>query len=351
MAELGFLGDCSAGMSLAYLGEFSLPWDTQYDGIPFGGISGLDFDPTTGHYWAISDDRSQKAPARIYELAIDIRQGQLKRVDVVRTITLKDPKGQSFAAGSIDPESVRRGPDQLLYWTSEGSTKAGLPTVVRVADRNGAFVREFPTPDGFSPVPNGQTGIRENLAFEGLSFLPSGELIVGMETALKQDGPVANLLEGSLARFVRYDARTGQPTAEYVYPISPISQPPLAKPYENDNGVSEVMALDEHRLLVIERGFASGYGSSVKVFIADMAGATDVSHLRSLKETAQPIVPIRKSQLIDFRGMGLVPDNIEGVALGRLPDGSEVLIFASDDNFSANQKNQFYAFKVEQRPR
>ena len=61
-------------------------------------------------------------------------------------------------------------------------------------------------------------------------------------------------------------------------------------------------------------------------------------------------MPIRKSQLIDFRALGLVPENIESLALGRAADGSEVLVFASDDNFSARQKNQFYAFKVEQRP-
>ena len=344
------LGDCSAEVSLSYLGEYSLPWDTQYDGIPFGGISGIDFDPATGHYWAISDDRSQKAPARLYELAIDIQQGQLKKVDVVRTIVLKDSHGQSFATGSVDPESVREGPDHYLYWTSEGSTKAGLPTVVRVADRDGRFVREFSTPEGFAPSVDRKTGIRENQAFEGLTILPSGDFMAGMETALFQDGPIASLTTGSLARFVRYDMKQGTPSAEYVYPISPIPQPPLQAPYACDNGVSEVLALDEHHLIVIERSFASGYGVSVKVFIADTSGATDVLQVPSLKETNQSIIPMRKSLLIDFRAIGLAPDNIEGVTLGRASDGSQVLIFASDDNFSPQQKNQFYAFKIERLP-
>ncbi len=344
------MGDCSAGVSLNYIGEYSLPWDTQFDGIPFGGISGLDFDPATGHYWAISDDRSQKAPARIYELAIDIQPGQIRRVDVVRTITLKDRNGQPFAAGSVDPESVRHGPNNQFYWTSEGSARAGLPSVVRVADNNGAWVREFSVPEGFAPAADRQSGIRDNLAFEGLAVLPSGDLIAGMETSLRQDGSIARLTSGSLARFVRYDARSGQPTAAYTYPVSPVQQPALRPPYSNDNGVSEVIALDDHRLLVIERSFASGYGATIKVFMADIAGATDVLHLSSLTNTSQRITPIRKSQLIDFRAMGLVPDNIESVALGRAADGSEVLVFASDDNFSVHQKNQFFAFKIEQRP-
>ena len=344
------LGDCSAGVRLSYIGEFSLPWDTQFNGVPFGGISGLDYDPSTGHYWAISDDRSQKAPARIYELAIDIQQGQLRRVDVVRTLTLKDSNGQPFAAGTIDPESVRNGPNQQLYWTSEGSAYGGLPTVIRAADRNGGWVKELPTPNGFFPAKDRKSGIRDNLAFEGLTVLPSGDVLAGMETALQQDGPVASLTQGSLARFVRYDAKTGQPSAEYVYPVSPIPQPALQPPYASDNGVSEILALDDHRLLVIERSYASGYGSSINVFLADIAGATNVLPLASLSDAAPQIVPIRKSQLIDFRALGLVPDNIESVALGRAADGSEMLVFASDDNFSARQKNQFYAFKVEQRP-
>ena len=35
------------------------------DGAPVGGLSGLDYDPATGEYWAISDDRSELAPARV----------------------------------------------------------------------------------------------------------------------------------------------------------------------------------------------------------------------------------------------------------------------------------------------
>ena len=344
------LGDCSAGVVLSYIGEYSLPWDTQFNGVPFGGISGLDYDPTTGHYWAISDDRSQKAPARMYELAIDIQQGQLRRVDVVRTLTLKDSNGQPFAAGTVDPESVRIGPNQQLYWTSEGSAQGGLPTVIRAADRNGGWVKEWPTPKGFFPTKDRKSGIRDNLAFEGLTVLPSGDMLAGMEAPLQQDGPVASLTQGSLSRFVRFDTNTGQPSAEYVYPVSPIPQPALKPPYSSDNGVSEILALDDHRLLAIERSYASGYGASVKVFLADIAGATNVLPLASLSDASQQIVPIRKSQLIDFRALGLVPDNIESVALGRAADGSEVLVFASDDNFSARQKNQFYAFKVEQLP-
>ena len=57
-------GDCAAGISLSYLGEFVIPTGHMENGVEFGGISGLDFDAATGHYLAISDDRSERGPAR-----------------------------------------------------------------------------------------------------------------------------------------------------------------------------------------------------------------------------------------------------------------------------------------------
>ncbi|GGE07536.1 hypothetical protein GCM10008012_58070 [Rhizobium anhuiense] len=64
-------GDCAAGISLSYLGEFVIPGHME-NGVEFGGISGLDFDAANGHYIAISDDRSERGPARFYELDVDV---------------------------------------------------------------------------------------------------------------------------------------------------------------------------------------------------------------------------------------------------------------------------------------
>lgn len=344
------LNDCDATLSLTYLGETSLSWDYSVDGIPFGGISGLDFDPTTGHYIALSDDRSERAPARFYELALEVTDEGIEDISVLRTVNLKYKTGKSFYRRAVDPESIRLGSDGNVYWTTEGSRVSGLPTQVKVADRDGNFVRDFEQPDGFAPTSDRSSGIRENMAFEGLTFLPSGNMIAAMETALYQDGGQASLRHGTLSRFVRYEPTSGKPTAEYAYPVSAIPQRPLTSPVENDNGVSEVLALDEHRLLVIERSIASGFGFTIKVYLADTNGATDISGIESLTESHNDIVTMRKQLVIDFRALGLTPDNIECVSFGRDSDGNEILVFASDDNFSASQKTQFYAFRVNQRP-
>lgn len=84
--------------------------------------------------------------------------------------------------------------------------------------------------------------------------------------------------------------------------------------------------------------------------VLDLADATDISAIASLAKNDQRVVPARKSQILDLRAIGLVPDNIEAMSLGKTKDGTDVLILGSDNNFSASQKTQFYAFKVLGRP-
>lgn len=342
-------GDCQAGMALAYLGEFSIPTGEMVDGIEFGGISGLDFDASTGRYIAICDDRSEKGPARFYELAIDADASGIKGVTVAKTVTLKDRNGEAFAAKTVDPESVRIG-SEGLYWSSEGDAKAGIAPFVRLAGRDGTFLREFKLPDGFAPTADKTSGIRNNNAFESMTLLPSGDLLVALEAALYQDGPAATLVSGSLARVIRYNPKSGEPTAQYVYPVSPIPQAPAKENGWNDNGLPELLALDDHRLLAVERGFAEDFGSSIKLFMTDLEGATDVSSVPSLAAADKRVVPLRKSELLDLRAVGLVPDNIEALTFAKGSDGTDLLILASDNNFNASQKTQFYAFRVLNRP-
>lgn len=342
-------GDCKAGISLSYLGEYDIPTGFTENGIEVGGLSGIDFDPSTGHYISISDERSERAPARFYDLDIDVGAGGLKGVAVLDHVTLKDKNGQPFAFRTVDSESIRIGKDGI-YWSSEGDGKALLPPFVRVANRDGSFVRELPLPAGFAPTADKSTGIRDNLAFEGVTFLSGGDLLVGMESALYQDGSITTLTSGALARLIRYDAATGEQKAQYVYPISPIPQAPTKPGGWNDFGMSEILALDDRHLLSIERGFAQDIGNSVVINMFDLDGATDVSAIPSLAKTDQRIVPVRKTQIMDLRALGLSPDNIEGVTFGKAKDGTDVLIFVADNNFNPMQKTQFFAFKVIRRP-
>lgn len=338
-------GDCGAAISFSFLGEVIIPTGSMENGIEFGGISGLDFDPSTGRYIAISDDRSEKGPARFYELDIDVSANGLKNVEVVKRVTLLNADEKVFPKNAVDPEAIRIGKDGI-YWSSEGGADPLIAPSVNVASPDGKFIREFRLPGEFAPTTNKTSGVRENLSFENLAISPSGNIFVGVEAALYQDGDKPGLTNGSLARIVRYDSKTGEPGKQFVYPISPIPQAALKADGANDNGMSDMIALDDRYMIVVERNFAQGFGNNIKLFMVDLEGATDVSGIASLARTAERVVPARKSQVLDLRAIGLTPDNIEAISLGKAKDGTDLLVLAADNNFSGRQKTQFYAFKI-----
>lgn len=82
----------------ALIGEFVLPTGLKLNGLEFGGISGLDYDPAQNVYYAISDDRSEKAPARFYKLKLDIDASGIHALDILETTTLLDAENSLSAS-------------------------------------------------------------------------------------------------------------------------------------------------------------------------------------------------------------------------------------------------------------
>ena len=64
-------GAQAADFSLRVIGATSLPTGTLFQGVEFGGISGLDR-AADGTYWAIADDRGgERGTPRFYNLSLD----------------------------------------------------------------------------------------------------------------------------------------------------------------------------------------------------------------------------------------------------------------------------------------
>jgi hypothetical protein len=98
-------------------------------------------------------------------------------------------------------------------------------------------------------------------------------------------------------------------------------------------------------MLVLERSYSMGVGSSIRIYEIDTRGASDTlaqPHLR-----AGEFQPVPKRFIADFAQLGLSRiDNTEGMCWGpRLPNGHRSLVVVSDDNFSARQVTQFAAFE------
>lgn len=332
---------------LRLIGEAALPKGLDYQGTTVGGLSGLDWDPAARQWIALSDDRSEKAPARFYTLSIDYDAGAVRGIAVTSVTTLRNAAGAGFAPKGVDPESIRRDPASgLLYWSSEGGVKAGIDPAISVAAPDGRWQRGFDLPQRYRVSEDKNLGPRDNLVFEGLALAPDGRtLFVSMESALVQDGPIASLAQGSPVRIASFDTTTGALGPERVYVTDPIPVGPLLPSGSADNGVSEILPAGDGTFLVLERAYAQGRGNSIRLYRADPALATDVSRLDSLLDGSW--LAMQKTLLLDFGTLGVVLDNFEAMGWGPdLANGHRSLVVLSDDNFNPVQVTKALVFEV-----
>lgn len=327
------------------LGEVVLPTGFKVDETEFGGISGLDYDPAANLYYAISDDRSEKAPARFYTLKIIADEKGVHRVDIVSTTTLLDANGKPFAAKDVDPESIRfNASTGTIYWTSEGDLN-GRPAI-RESRIDGGLIREFDLPRYYIPDAPQTQGTRNNLSFESLAISTDGRtLLAGTENALMQDGDKATLETGSRSRIIAFDIPSGAVKAEYAYDTDPIFAKATRLPFWNDNGLSEFSDWNGD-LLTVERAYAHGVGNQISFYRASLANATDVKGKEALK--GAPVTPVKKERVLrigegDF---GLDIDNIESITWGPIIGGRKTIIIASDNNFNPSQFTQFVVIQL-----
>lgn len=311
----------------------------------FGGLSGIDYDPTRKRYVVISDDTAQHGPSRFYEATIAVRQA-IMRITATRTLrndagAVFPTRGSGAGGEQADGEAIRVDPvTGYRLWSSEGDINGGFAPALRFADLDGAFRGRFPLPAALT------RGVRHNYAFEGITFTPNGDLWVASEVPAAHDGPLPSPAAGALTRLTRMD-RFGAVQRQAAYPIDPVWKAAPGKRFEL--GVSEILRLDEDRLLVLERAGVeidgTYWGFHVRLYLADLSRAQDVSDIASL--TGADIRPATKTLLIDFDAVpGGRVGNVEGMAWA--PDGllgGRRLVFVTDNNFDPNWTSELLVFK------
>lgn len=366
--------------TLSYLGQQIVPTSAMFRGVPVGGLSSIDYVPATGRYLAISDDRSDRGPARFYELALDLSKFRRSAapgdagVAWVNMTTILDLDGKPFERNMVDPESLRLDAKRnLIYWSNEGQrSNVGFqnPTVRRMT-LDGKPAGEFPVPSYYLPTGSasglaaGDMGVYNNLAFESIAITPDGKTLWTMtENGLAQDSLPTAVGRGSRARLLSFDLDTGKAGAEYVYDVAPVPFPPAKSGDFATNGVPDMLALSDHEFIVIERAYAIGAATpgiaaltkqptsnTIKLFLIDTRGATDVSGWPTIK--GRELTPVKRTMLLDLSslknddGSVLALDNIEGITFGPVVDGKRTLILVSDNNFNPAQFTQFVALTID----
>ena len=347
----------------------------QTDGTPhnrLGGHGSAVAYTGKGNSYVLASDRGPKDGAtdfacRVHRMDIVVQPGTAQPVQLKLTATtlLRDETGRPYM-GTLTAFDAAH-PEKSLRLDPEGIRVSRQGTYF-LADEYGPFVYEFSAegkrlrslslpvkllpktladkPEGEMP-PHNVAGRQPNRGMEGLAITPDSKALVGiMQSPLIQDGGLnaENKRVGFNCRLIRIDLAGGK-TREFVYPLDDAA-----------NGVSEILAVNEHQYLVLERDSRGGLEVQCKkLFLIDMDGASDVSELATLPTRGLPngVKAVKKQLFLDMldprfglKGVDF-PEKIEGIAFGPdLPDGRRLLIVTADNDFVATAPFRVYAFAI-----
>jgi hypothetical protein len=287
--------------------------------------------------------------------------------------------GSSLAAtdARLDPESARVSNDGKSVFISD---EYG-PYVYQFDRATGARVNTFTLPAEFGVANKFAVGTNTayaneggtnttntsgrvaNKGMEGLAISPDGKTLIGfMQSPLIQDGGDG----GQYNRIIKIDIATGV-THQYVYDNKIGTDPTTGATLNKTYNSSEIIAINDHEFLVLERdGKGLGDGSNAvvkKVYKIDLSGASELPAGTS-GATNLATYAVGKTQFLDLRsaltasvasgGLGLtdaqIPAKLEGLAFGQDVVISGVtkhtLYVANDNDFIPGTAgpNNFYVF-------
>jgi hypothetical protein len=398
----------TASAAIVYTGQASFAGNaTDLSGIDpaFGGNrlsigSDLFYDSASNSYWGNTDRGPgggliDFAP-RAHNFSLDIAQdGSVAGYTLLKTVVFKKdgvpmtglnprlaPQGDaSVLGGSFDPEGLVVGKNGHFFVSDEYG-----PSVYEF-DADGNYVRAFQTPanllprdsngkpnfvDGRPTIVNGR---QDNRGFEGLTLSPDGKTLVAvLQDPLVNEGTDKGTVDGRRSRNVRivtYSVETGEPTGQFIYQLEALADINARLPSNaqfggsaqgRNIGLSAIIALDNGKFLVLERDNrglgvddpnAQNTPGSKRVYLVDMAGATDVSDisLHNMNNLPDGVVPVTKSLWLDIQAelakAGItITEKMEGISFGPALDGGYAFVVATDNDFSVTQSGEGVQFNV-----
>jgi len=335
------------------LSSTQIPTGTWYDGALVFGLSGIDYDAASNQFISQRDNYLANTGNNGNPVAFTLRPvctaGQ---PGFGMQITGVNMLGGAQGISSL--ESIRYDPRGNGVWlSSEG------PNAVYHVASNGTRT-QIALPDSVAGrTPSNAT----NSGLEGMTFAPNSGMWVARENAMT--GDATNLIRLSNI------AQDGSLLKQFAYTLDIVSATrrngeTIANPPSGgvgNNGVSEILAVDDSQFLVMERGW-DGIGANanpqgvahnyVRIYSVDMGSGSDVGAIRNL-DGSLPFTALSKTLLFDSQSPEIAAmlntydtkvDNLEGMSFGpTLQDGRRSLVLVSDNNNSGSQrKTQFLVF-------
>jgi hypothetical protein len=348
----------SWGSGIAYAGQ-----DDLFVVMPDRGPNASSYNPAV--------DNTTSYPARVQTFRITVNPlAHSITLKLIETQLLIDEAGKVLRGLSsdhvpdqpsdfpenhrIDPEGVRVSNDRRHYYVSD---EYG-PSVFEFDAQTGRRTRVFSLPARFAVLHPAATGAAElagntsgrqaNHGLEGLAITPDGRKLVAiLQAPLLQDTVVDKRGErvGINVRLLTIDIESGK-SHEYLYQLAD----------SQGHGVSEIVAVNSHEFLVLERDTKAGDKAACKsLFLIDLDDATDIGQIDVLPHAAAPagIRPVAKHLFLDLLDpqYGLagqtLPAKIEGLAFGPdLADGRHLLLISTDNDFQPLRPSRLFAFAI-----
>jgi len=352
-----------------------------------GMFSDLYYDRSRNEWWGLSDRGpgggtiSYETRVQRFTLSVDAVTGEISNFQVAQTIKFNSG-GTAFnglapaIAGTLgtafDPEGFVINPrnGNLLVSDEYG------PSVYEF-NRSGALVRSYTTPDNLVPKVAGNanfnagattltSGREGNRGLEGLAISPDGRYAFAMlQNGTVSDGTIngSNLNRGMYARIVKYETDTGTAVGQYAYRLDGAGPSPA-----RGRGISAIVALDDHRFMVLERN-NRGVGvpnanidsTDKLVYTIDISGADDVTGINlnvalpagknPVIKAASPLLNLAATATLNDASLaalgGRSPEKWEGLTVGpQLKDGSFMLLAGTDNDYSVTQNGSDVQFDV-----
>jgi len=288
----------------------------SFSSIIPGNYSGIT--RISGNRYAVVDDKSPSDGFHFFDIDIDSISGDILSATMSELITNghpnRDGEGIVYVPSSntlfISGEADKR----ILEYKMDGSMTG----------------RELQIPSIFnSALPNSN--------FEALAYNPETHLFwTTTESTLPFDGEPSSPNNGirNMLRIQCFDEDM-QPVRQYAYLMDAPVSTKKSSPYAM--GVSEITALDDGQLVILEREFIippSKFGARVncKLYVVNPDEGEPLSNDKPLSDSSSFL---KKTKLYEFKtSLTLASNqiaNYEGMCLGpTLPDGNQTLILISD---------------------